>query len=272
MRFILGAITGLCVLGASCFDPRELLAPMPVHSSWPSLSSSVATSAVAGKEAAASVGRAAAAAVGETLTEQRPLLDTWSLAAREDGAACRDALKAAGFKFTAYPDKGQPEKNGCGIPHAVVVTKGPTGIAYSPPITVDCSFARALESVERIVQEEAETHLGSRITKIGNLGGFACRPRNSKKGGSLSAHAFGSAVDISAFHPAKGTPAIIVRDYGEPKRPSAAQESRRNFLHAVFRRLRRGADLTYAVGPDFNAAHRDHFHLDRGGWHFWFNR
>ena len=130
MRFILGAITGLCVLGASCFEPSELLAPMPVHSSWPPLSSPGATSAVAGSEAAARVGRATSAAVGETITEQRPLLDTWSLAAREDGAACRDALKAAGFKFTAYPDKEKPDKNGCGIPHPVVITKGPTGIAY----------------------------------------------------------------------------------------------------------------------------------------------
>ena len=272
MRFILGAITGLCLLGASCFvSSGELLAPMPVPPSWPPLSSPSAW-AVAGKEAVADLGAAATSAVGETTAEEPPLLDTWSLAAREDGAACREALKSAGFKFTAYPDKSQPDKNGCGIPHAVVVSRGPTGITYAPPITVDCSFARALESVERIVQEEAETHLGSRIARIGNLGGFACRPRNYRKGASLSAHAFGSAVDISSFHPVKGTPAIIVRDYAEPKRPSAAQEDRRRFLHAVFRRLRRDADLTYAVGPDFNAIHHNHFHLDRGGWHFWFNR
>ncbi len=271
MRFILGAITGLCLLGVACFESGDLLVPMPVHSSWPPLSSP-RSSTVAAKETSAALGGSATSTDEETTTEERPLLDTWSLAAREDGAACRDALKTAGFKFTAYPDKGQPDKSGCGIPHAVVVSKGPTGITYDPPITVDCSLARALESVERIVQEEAETHLRSRIARIGNLGGFACRSRNSRKGASLSAHAFGSAVDISAFHPVKGTPAIIVRDYGEPKRPSQAQEDRRNFLHAVFRRLRRDADLTYAVGPDFNAAHRDHFHLDRGGWHFWFNR
>lgn len=274
MRFIFGAITGLCLLGASCFvSPGDLLAPMPVQPSWPALSSpSAETSAVAGKEAAGGLVGSSTDTASETDLEEPPLLDAWSLAAREDGAACREALTSAGFKFRAYPDKAQPDKNGCGIPHAVVVSKGPTGITYDPPITVDCSLARALESVERIVQEEAETHLHSRITRIGNLGGFACRPRNSRRGASLSAHAFGSAVDIASFHPQKGTPAIIVRDYAEPKRPTPAQEDRRNFLHAVFRRLRRGADLTYAVGPDFNASHRDHFHLDRGGWHFWFNR
>lgn len=274
MRFTLGAITGLCLLGASCLlSPAPLLGPSPVHSALPALETAPAPIApLAGEEQGSEHAGEAASADVET-TEEPPLLDTWSLAAREDGAACREALKSAGFKFQAYPDKSQPDKNGCGIPHAVVVYKGPTGISYQPPITVDCSFARALESVERVVQEEAETHLRSRIARIGNLGGFACRPRNYKKGASLSAHAFGSAVDVSSFHPVKGAPAVIARDYAEPKRPSAAQEERRQFLHAVFRRLRRrDADLTYAVGPDFNAIHHNHFHLDRGGWHFWFNR
>jgi hypothetical protein len=201
-----------------------------------------------------------------------PLLDAWSLAARESGDACRKDLETAGFKFRALGDKVQPDKSGCGIPHPVLVLRGPTGIAYDPPITVDCTLARALGAVERIVQEEATTYLRFSIVRIGNLGGYACRPRNFRKGASLSAHAFGCAVDVSSFHPAKGTAAIVDRDYGEPKRPSAAQEDRRRFLHAVFRRLRHEADLTYAVGPDFNAIHKNHFHLDRGGWHFWFHR
>ena len=201
------------------------------------------------------------------------LLDTWSLAAREDGEQCREELKAAGYKFVSLKDKTQPDKSGCGIPHGVVVKRGPSGIVYDPPITVDCALARALASVERVVQEEAELHLHSRIARIGNLGGFACRPRNYRKGASLSAHAFGSAVDLSSFHPVKGTPAIVARDYKEPPRSTAAQDDRRRFLRGVFVRLRRHeADLTYAVGPDFNAIHHNHFHLDRGGWHFWFNR
>jgi hypothetical protein len=205
------------------------------------------------------------------MPREEPLLDNWSLVAREDGVACRDELAAAGVKFQKLPEKKEVDASGCGIPHGVVVLRGPTGIQYSPPITVDCTLARALASVERIVQEEAEAHLGSRIVKIGDLGGFACRTRNSRKGAALSAHAFGSAVDLSSFYPAKGPPAIIARDYAESPRTSDAREARRRFLHAVYGRLRRHeADLTYVVGPDFNAAHRDHFHLDRGGWHFWF--
>lgn len=227
---------------------------------------------VAAREAAHAVETPPAEAPADAPVDLPPLLDAWSLAAKEDGDACRADLKAAGFRFQALPDRREPEKSGCGIPHAVIVMRGPTGIAYDPPITVDCTMARSLGSVERIVQEEAESHLHSKIVKIGNLGAFACRPRNYRKGASLSAHAFGSAVDVASFHPAKGTPAIIVRDYAESPRSTPAQDDRRRFLHEVFVRLRREAGLTYAVGPDFNAIHHNHFHLDHGGWHFWFNR
>jgi hypothetical protein len=265
MRSIFGGLIGLCILGGACVLPPALrLEPSRTHASAPP---------TLGREDAARDATATpTASANAPVAEPPPLLDAWSLAAREDGLACREELKTAGFEFHSYPDKAQPDKSGCGIPHGVVVFRGPTGITYVPAITIDCSLARALESVERIVQEEAETHLHSRINRIGNLGGYACRPRNYRKGASLSAHAFGSALDVSSFHPRKGTPAVIARDYAEPKRSTPAQDDRRRFLHAVLRRLRREADLTYAIGPDFNAIHHNHFHLDRGGWHFWWNR
>lgn len=212
-------------------------------------------------------------AAKDARSSEPDLADTWSLAVKEDGAACRAELKELGFAFTPLPDRDKPDKSGCGIPHGVVLHRGPTGIVYEPSITVDCSLARALGSFERIVQEEAATNLGQPITKIGNLGAYACRPRNSRKGSSLSAHAFGSAVDVTSFFPRKGSPAVIVRDYPDKPGAAADRDARQRFLKAVYGRLRRHeADLTYAVGPDFNASHRDHFHLDRGGWYFWFHR
>lgn len=255
-------------LACSVPSPSAWLGTGGMGAAAPAFVPTPATSGPASEEApAASAGEAPSAAPAEEM------LDAWSLAAREDGGACREALKAEGYGFQAYPDKEKPDRTGCGIPHGVVVVRGPTGIRYEPPITVDCTLAKSLAGFERIVQEEAATHLHGAITKIGNLGGFACRPRNSRKGASLSAHAFGSAVDVSSFHPAKGTPAIIARDYVEGGKSTAAQDERRAFLHAVYTRLRsHEADLTYVVGPDFNRAHHDHFHLDRGGWQFWFTR
>src|SRR4051812_37494704 len=75
----------------------------------------------------------APAPIDDAGASEPPLLDAWSLAAREDGVVCRDELKTAGFKFRAMPDRGAPDKAGCGIPHPVVVFRGPTGIAYDPP-------------------------------------------------------------------------------------------------------------------------------------------
>jgi hypothetical protein len=210
------------------------------------------------------------------LSDDGPLqmpVDAWTLASQEDGDKCRADLESAGYRFRAMPAKKAPDKSGCGIPNAVIVWRGPTGIAYSPPIDVDCSMARALGSFETIVQEAAEAHLHSRITKIGDLGGFACRPRNSRKEASLSAHAFGAALDVASFQPERGPVVVIARDYAEASRASPAREGRREFLRTVYARLRNHeADLTYVVGPDFNASHRNHFHLDRGGWAFWFHR
>ncbi len=253
---------GLLLAGGCSLPPSTLLVvdapPPPIETNEPALHAEADPPSTAQKEEE---------------TERPPLLDAWDMIASEDGAACRAELKEAGFKFQSMPDRKERDKSGCGIPHGVIVIKGPTGIVYAPPITVDCTFARALGGVEKIVQEEADTHLKSKIVRITNVGGFACRPRNFRKGASLSAHAVGSALDLSIFHPKTGEPAIIDRDYDEPPRSTAKQDDRRRFLRAVYQRLRRReADLTYIVGPDFNAVHHNHFHLDRGGWAFWFNR
>jgi hypothetical protein len=186
----------------------------------------------------------------------------WSHVADADGQACRDALKEAGVKFRSGADQAEPNKQGCGIPHAVVVTKGATGIAYSPALTVDCSMALALVDFERLVQEEAERELGTTITRIRNLGSFACRNRKGWTSSKLSEHAFGVALDISAFEPKKGRAITVLKDYElgtyEPKEP------RGRFLFNVLVRTRRDTPMTHIIGPEYNAAHRDHFHVDRG--------
>ena len=108
----------------------------------------------------------------------------WENAASVDGDACRAALTERGYRFSSATDVAKPDAQGCGVPHGVVVRRGPTGVTYAPPLRVDCSLALKLEDVERIVQEEATTHLKSPVVRIRNLGAFACRKRRSRLNGS----------------------------------------------------------------------------------------
>ncbi|WP_437938796.1 extensin-like domain-containing protein [Sorangium sp. So ce341] len=189
----------------------------------------------------------------------------WNHIAAAAGADCRDALKQSGARFQALPDVAKPNKKGCGIPHGVLLTRGPTGIVYSPPLQVDCSLALRLADIERVIQEEAETHLGSPIARISTLGSYACREvvgRMRRWSEGLSEHSFGNAFDISRFSPKRGRAISVLRDYVLYGSDPTTREGR--FLRGVTRRLRAEGAAARVLGPDFDASHRDHLHVDCG--------
>ncbi|KYF60024.1 hypothetical protein BE08_18065, partial [Sorangium cellulosum] len=189
----------------------------------------------------------------------------WNHIAAAAGADCRDALKSTGAKFRAMQDTQKPNKKGCGIPHGVLLTRGPTGIAYSPPLQIDCSFALRLVDIERVIQEEAEAHLGSPITRISTLGSYACREvvgRMRRWSEGLSEHSFGNAFDIARFTPKRGRAISVLRDYVLHGDEPSTREG--HFLRGVTRRLRADGAASRVLGPDFDASHRDHLHVDCG--------
>jgi hypothetical protein len=185
----------------------------------------------------------------------------WDHLASSDGAQCREDLKKTGAVFRAVPDREKPDQNGCGVPHGVIVTKGPTGITYSGPLFVDCSLALQLPAIEKVIQEEAVKHLGSPIKRVTTLGSYSCR---SIRGWNarISQHALGNAMDMAAFTPERGQAASVMRDY----KPGVAEQPtvRGKFLRAIYGRLWSEGGVTRVLGPEWDASHRDHFHLDRG--------
>jgi hypothetical protein len=191
--------------------------------------------------------------------------EPWSGATVEEGATCRAALLRAGVTFRNLPDRATPDPSGCGIPHPVVVTRGPTGIRYGGPLFVDCSFALELPRIEAIVQEEAMRTFQAPVTNIATLGSYSCRKKRGKN--EVSEHAVGNAIDLAAFGVRKrGTAASVARHYGLRKGDELTLEAL--FLERVEERLRDDTNLSRVLGPRWDAAHRDHFHLDRGrpGW------
>jgi hypothetical protein len=197
----------------------------------------------------------------------------WLNAANVDPEACLARLKETGARYRVLPPQSHPDKKGCGVPHGVLVTRGPTGIEYSPPLLVDCSFATELPAMEQIFQEEAQAELDTTIRRIDTLGAYVCVTRAGPyttrfaTKPAISEHSFGLAYDLKSFTPRKGRVVTIEKDYekgtDEPAQP------RGRFLLNVARRLRRETNLTHVLTPDFDAAHYNHFHLDRGlpfGW------
>lgn len=191
-------------------------------------------------------------------------LRQWEHLASTDGAACRAALRAAGVRFTSLPDRERPDARGCGIPHPVIVTRGPTGMRWEG-VRVDCSLALTLPAVERVIQEEARASLRTTVRAVGTLGSYNCRP--VRGGVTLSEHALGNAVDVARFILARGRAVSVARDYPLGEREP---DARGRFLVAVQSRLRGEAGFSRLRGPDTDALHRDHFHLDRApSWWRW---
>jgi hypothetical protein len=131
-----------------------------------------------------------------------------------------------------------------------------TSIAYGGPVRVSCPLAAALYVWEReVVQPAARELLGSEVTQIDHFGTFSCRRVYGREDGAYSQHAMANAIDVAGFRLADGRRITVVGDF----RDDGAKG-------AFLRRVRDGScDLMRGVlSPDYNAAHRDHLHLDMG--------
>jgi len=181
----------------------------------------------------------------------------------EDFPACRAALDRAGVRYTALPPRSGEGQ--CGYADGVRLTAGgPRRIGFAPAgLGVACPVAAALAVWEwEVVQPAARRHFGSSVETIDHFGSYSCRRIYGRDAGSWSEHSTADAVDVAGFRLAGGKRITVVGDWS-----GDTPESR--FLHEV----RDGACDLFAttLSPDYNAAHRDHLHLDQAargamGW------
>lgn len=174
---------------------------------------------------------------------------------RHDPSLCRGVLDMSALRTRPLPSRRTGEY--CGFLNTVELQR--STVPYSAPVRVTCPMAAALYLWEReVVAPAAEQHLGSALARIDHLGTYACR---RIRGGLLnrpSEHATANAIDIAGFRLADGRRVTLAGGWtkGTPREQA--------FLRAV----RDGACGLFRVvlGPDYNAAHRDHFHLDMGSF------
>ncbi len=185
-----------------------------------------------------------------------------------DFPACRMAMDRAGIRYTVLPPRGDGSGTAgarCGYADGVRLSQGgPRGIAYRPAgLGVACPVAAALSVWEwNVVQPAAMRLLGSRVVAIEHFGSYSCRRIYGRDAGSWSEHATADAVDIAGFRLADGRRVTVAGDW-------RGDDAEARFLHDV----RDGACRLFAttLSPDYNAAHRDHLHLDQAergamGW------
>ena len=181
--------------------------------------------------------------------------------ASADREACRQALAQAGMRMTPIEDRKTGE--GCGFDHAFRIER--TGVAVGSPFALSCRAALSLAMWERhALQQAAQAHLGARVARIEHLGSYACRNRYGREAGRRSLHATADALDIAGFVLEDGRRIRVLSDWNAAATSSGGVQSAEA---AFLRDLRDGACPYFdaVLGPDYNAAHADHFHFDRGG-------
>ena len=167
-------------------------------------------------------------------------------------ALCLSTLAQAEMTYHSVPNRKTAQ--GCGFDNAVTIER--TSVRVNEPFTLSCRAAVSLAMWERhVLHREAQKHLHEPVVGIEHFGSYACRSIYGQKDAPLSRHATADALDIAGFRLAGGRQIRVERDW-----PAGSAEGQ--FLRAV----RDGACRVFdsVLGPDYNAAHKDHFHLERG--------
>jgi hypothetical protein len=168
---------------------------------------------------------------------------------RSDPGECRAVLERSEVAFAVLDPAGE---GACRREDRTVLSGFP--LAPARPST-SCAVAAGLELwLRREVQPAAGELLGSPVARIEHLGAYSCRRLYGSETGRWSEHATGNAIDIAAFVLADGRRVSVLRDWG-------GEDAEAEFLD----RARGGACGVFGtvLSPEYNEAHRDHFHLDQ---------
>lgn len=193
---------------------------------------------------------------GREPSARPPVSGTPPIPTMEDAAVrqCITELGGMGAAFTPVADRF--DAPGCSLAGTVQLTAiaadgAPLSLRNIGPVA--CDVGQAFAAWARYgADRAARAILGAPLVAIETMGSYSCR--NVAGSGRRSAHAKGAAVDISAFILADGRRVSIAEGW------TGRNEAERQFLRTVHQSAcRRFATV---LGPDYNAAHRDHLHFE----------
>jgi hypothetical protein len=171
---------------------------------------------------------------------------------------CYAELAAKSVKFSKLPDRSFD--GGCRTIDTIKL------LDFGTPTTnlgaMTCPVASNFAAwAQFAVRPAAKQYFGSEIARIETFGTYSCRNVGGGQSGRLSEHGLANAVDVSAFVLANGRRISVLDGWN-------GRQDEREFL----RRMHQSACKRFGtvLGPDYNAAHANHFHFDmaagrRGG-------
>jgi hypothetical protein len=148
---------------------------------------------------------------------------------------------------------GGPQVCGAIRPFSVSAAANGT-VELRPPALLRCPMVPAVDHwVERVVTPAARRHLRGQLAAVKIAGSYSCRPMNNVDGALLSEHGHANALDVSGFVLTDGRSVEVKSGWW-------GVFAERNFL----REVHRGSCALFStvLGPNYDASHRDHFHLD----------
>lgn len=187
--------------------------------------------------------------------------------ARSEPGRCLATLAQTGMQFDLLPDRATAP--GCGFENAVRLKSA--GVRIGAPLSLSCPMALSFFMWEKhALQASAQQNFGQRVVAIDHLGSYACRNVNRGEGAPLDApgrarsrHATANALDIAGFTLENGQKFTVLKSWPDAA-PSAAAGPQARMLADAHSGACRFFDGV--LGPDYNAVHRDHFHLETGGY------
>ncbi len=170
----------------------------------------------------------------------------------ESEMQCRRKLRKLGVTFKDIPTIA--DGGGCGIAYPVEVSGLPGGVELKPAAKLNCTMAEAFARwTKKELTPAARLRYFSGIRTIRQGSSYSCRTIGNRRGGRLSEHAKGNAIDIMDITLKNGKKIGV-------RRPGPFSFRKRGLLNSV-----RGDACDYfstVLGPGYDRAHKDHFHFD----------
>jgi hypothetical protein len=139
-----------------------------------------------------------------------------------------------------------------------------SGGAVRTSMFADCTLIKSLAEAAPLLRAR-------QIVEVTDLGIYNYRcigtgtPPDCPSG--LSQHSFGNAIDLAAFEVADGTTYTVKTDWvidpaGEKTCAAQTEPGKDQFLHELICALKTAHVWNIVLTPNYNADHRDHFHVD----------